>query len=375
MASANDALTTPLVSVHKSLKAKMVPFGGWLMPVSYTSVLQEHKAVRETCGIFDVSHMGEVIVTGVRAGAFLQYLTINDISKLDDGSGQYSAMLHEHGGMIDDLIIYRLKSDKYLLCVNASNTAKDFAWIEKQAAKFGGVQVANESDQWSQLAVQGPNSAAAVEALIGAAELAQFRSLQYMDIMSIKLFGMVALVARTGYTGEHGYEIYLPNDLAEKTWTALMETQPRSGIQPIGLGARNTLRLEACYLLYGNDMNDDVSPLEAGIAWATRLTKGDFIGRSALVAQKEAGPKRSQFAFVMSDEGIPRSGMEIYRNDEKIGVVTSGSVLPTIGGAGGMALITRGKASLNDEVHVDIRGKRKLARFVQKPLYKAKVKG
>jgi aminomethyltransferase len=345
------------------------------MPVSYTTVLQEHKAVREACGVFDVSHMGEVLVTGANAGAFLQHLTINDIEKLKDGSGQYSAMLHDHGGMIDDLIVYRLKSDRFLLCVNASNTAKDFAWIEKQAAKFGGVQVANESSAWSQLAVQGPNSAKAVEVLIGATDLAQFRSLQYMDIMGITLFGKAALVARTGYTGEHGYEIYLPNAVAEKTWLALMETQPATGIQPIGLGARDTLRLEACYLLYGNDMNDEVSPLEAGISWATRLTKGEFIGRNALLAQKEAGPKRSQFAFVMSEDGIARSGMEIYRNGEKIGVVTSGSVLPTVGGAGGMALITRGKASLNDEVEVDVRGKRKLARLVQKPLYKAKVKG
>ncbi len=375
MASGTEVLTTPLVAVHKSLKAKMVPFGGWLMPVSYTTVLQEHKAVREACGIFDVSHMGEVMVTGANAAAFLQHLTINDIEKLKDGSGQYSAMLHEHGGMIDDLIVYRLKADKYLLCVNASNTAKDFAWIDKQARKFSEVQVADESNLWSQLAVQGPASAKAVEALIGATDLAQFRSLQYMDIMNLKLFGKAALLARTGYTGEHGYEIYLPNEVAEKTWAALLETQPVTGIQPIGLGARDTLRLEACYLLYGNDMNDEVSPLEAGIGWATRLTKADFIGRAALVQQKEAGPKRSQFAFVMVEDGIPRSGMDLYRNGEKIGVVTSGSVLPTVGGAGGMALIARGKANLNDEVEVDIRGKRKLARLVQKPLYKAKVKG
>ena len=375
MASGTEVLTTPLVAVHKSLKAKMVPFGGWLMPVSYTTVLQEHKAVREACGIFDVSHMGEVMVTGANAAAFLQHLTINDIEKLKDGSGQYSAMLHEHGGMIDDLIVYRLKADKYLLCVNASNTAKDFAWIDKQARKFSEVQVADESNLWSQLAVQGPASAKAVEALIGATDLAQFRSLQYMDIMNLKLFGKAALLARTGYTGEHGYEIYLPNEVAEKTWAALLETQPVTGIQPIGLGARDTLRLEACYLLYGNDMNDEVSPLEAGIGWATRLTKADFIGRAALVQQKEAGPKRSQFAFFMVEDGIPRSGMDLYRNGEKIGVVTSGSVLPTVGGAGGMALIARGKANLNDEVEVDIRGKRKLARLVQKPLYKAKVKG
>ncbi len=375
MVASENALLTPLAATHKMLKAKMVPFGGWMMPVSYTSVLQEHKAVREACGLFDVSHMGEVVVTGPEAGAFLQKTTINDISRLQDGTGQYSAILNEHGGMIDDLIIYRIHQDKYLICVNASNRDKDFAWIHKQASKSQGVQVIDDSSRWSQLAVQGPKSAQAVEALIGAPDMGRFRAMKYMDIMSLKLFGTDAFLARTGYTGEHGYEIYMANEVAEKTWRALMETHNHSGIQPIGLGARDTLRLEACYLLYGNDMNETVSPLEAGISWAVKLAKGDFIGRDALVAQKEAGLKKGQFAFVMTEDGIPRSGMELFINGEKVGVVTSGSVLPTVGGAGGLALLDAGKAALGEAVEVDIRGKRKLARLVEKPLYKAKVKG
>ena len=277
--------------------------------------------------------------------------------------------------MIDDLIVYRLRADRFLICVNASNTSKDFGWISQQAQKFPGVQVNNESDKWSQLAVQGPKSPTAIDALIGAPDRDRFHALNYMDIMPLKLFGREALLARTGYTGEHGYEIYLPNEVVEKTWSALLETHSRSGIQPIGLGARDTLRLEACYLLYGNDMNDDVSPLEAGIAWAVKLSKGDFIGRNALLSQKEHGKKRTQFAFTMIEDGIPRAGMELHKNGERVGVVTSGSVLPTVGGAGGLALLDTGKVVLGDQVEVDIRGKRKLARLVEKPLYKAKVKG
>jgi aminomethyltransferase len=353
----------------------MVPFGGWLMPVSYSTVLQEHKAVREACGLFDVSHMGEVFVTGADAGRFLQSITINDIDRLKDGGGQYSAILHPTGGMIDDLIIYRLKANEYLICVNASNADKDYQWICSQAERFPGVKVTNESAKWSQLAVQGPNSRDAVESLLNGSDKETLGRLAYMQIASLHIAGKAVFVARTGYTGEHGYELYLPNEAAPAVWAALMETQGRTGLSPIGLGARDTLRLEACYLLYGNDMNDSVSPLEAGISWATRLDKGDFIGRAALVAQKEAGLNRLIFAFQMTEDGIPRHDMDVYKDGELVGKVSSGSVLPTVGGAGGMALLNPKKCAVGDTVEVDVRGKRKLARLVQKPLYKAKVKG
>lgn len=365
---------TPLCEMHQTLKAKMVPFGGWLMPVSYTSVLAEHKAVRETCGIFDVSHMGEVFVRGPGAAAYLQSMTINDIGRLKDGGGQYSAILHANGGMIDDLIIYRLSDQEFLVCVNASNTDKDFNWLRENAQGKAGVTVTNASSEWSQIAVQGPTSMQAVLPLLAPADQAKLKQLDYMQILSVPQFGQKAFIARTGYTGEWGYELYVPNGVATRVWTALMEQQG-TGIQPIGLGARDTLRLEACYLLYGNDMDDAVSPLEAGISWAVRMDAGDFVGKDALLKQKTAGVKRLNFAFKMEGDGIPRHDMEIFVGDTKVGKVTSGSVLPTVGGAGGMALCDPTRVKIGDTVEVDIRGKRKLARLVQKPLYKAKVKG
>jgi aminomethyltransferase len=370
-----DTRRTALYDVHKQLKAKMVPFGGWSMPVSYTSVLAEHKAVRERCGLFDVSHMGEVFVTGADAQAFLQKVTVNDLARLKDGSGQYSALLQDDGGMIDDIIVYRLRAEEFLICVNASNVEKDYHWLSKQAAAFPKVWVTNSSADWSQIAVQGPTSKAAVETLIGPAAKPTFNGLEYMQIMRVPFFGQDAFVARTGYTGEWGYELYVPNEIAPRLWTGLMETADRTGIVPVGLGARDTLRLEACYLLYGNDMNETVSPLEAGIGWAVRLDKGSFIGRDPLIRQKETQSGRQMFAFKMEEDGIPRHDMDVYVGEELVGKVTSGSVLPTVGGAGGFALLKRGKAKLGDAISVDIRGKRKLARLVEKPLYKAKAKG
>lgn len=374
MSASTEGKKTPLCDIHQALKAKMVPFGGWFMPVSYTSVLAEHKAVREKCGLFDVSHMGEVFVRGPNAAAYLQSMTINDIGRLKDSGGQYSAILHPNGGMIDDLIIYRLGEQEFLVCVNASNTDKDFGWLRENAQGKAGVTVTNESSAWSQIAVQGPTSKAAVLPLLSSVEKDKLQALEYMQILRIEQFGQKALIARTGYTGEWGYELYVPNAVAARVWTALMEQQG-TGVQPIGLGARDTLRLEACYLLYGNDMDDSVSPLEAGISWAVRLDAGDFIGKDALLKQKEAGLTRLNYAFKMEGDGIPRHDMEIYLGDSKIGKVTSGSVLPTVGGAGGMALCDPRKVKVGDTVEVDVRGKRKLARLVQKPLYKAKVKG
>lgn len=359
---------TPLFEEHVAAKAKMVPFGGWNMPVSYEGVLAEHKTVREVCGIFDVSHMGEVRVKGPEAAKFLQYITINDIQKLQDGCGQYSAILNEQGGMIDDLIIYRLAADDYFVCVNASNTDKDFQWIQSKAKGFK-VDVTNESELWAQIAVQGPKSKDVLAPFFGET----LHTLPYTNIAKASVFGSPVLLARTGYTGEWGYEVYVPTAIARKFWAALLEQNTKTGVKPIGLGARDTLRLEACYLLYGNDMNDAVSPLEAGIAWATKLDKGDFIGRQALINQKESGLKRKMVAFKMTEDGIPRHGMKIDAGNGRVGEVTSGSVLPTIGGAGGMALVD---ASLKegDTFGVDIRGTLKKAVVVKRPIYAAKVK-
>ncbi len=373
MAESMSDQKTPLYDEHKKLGAKTAPFGGWVMPISYTSVLDEHACVRTRCGIFDVSHMGEIRVRGVDAAKYLQYLTINDISRLQDGTGQYSAILQPSGGMIDDLIIYRLKLDDFLVCVNASNADKDFRWFAEQAKNFN-VQVTNESSQWGQLAVQGPASQAAVLELLAVSEHSRLNAMDYMQIAAFDVGGQKCLVARTGYTGEHGYELYLPTTVLVSVWQGFIATKPKTGLQPIGLGARDTLRLEACYLLYGNDMDETVSPLEAGIGWAVRLEAGDFIGRATLQRQKQDGVPRAMIAFKFEDAGVPRHGMDVYIGDRRIGTVTSGSVLPTVGGAGGMALVEAKTAVVGDQIEVDVRGKRKLARVLKRPLYLAKVK-
>lgn len=363
---------TALYEEHVKLGAKLIEFGDWMMPVFYSSVLAEHKAVRDSVGVFDVSHMGELRVTGSDALAFLQYLTINDVSKLNDGTGQYSAICNEQGGMIDDLILYRLNPNNYFLCVNASNISKDFAWISKQAAPFKNLQVINESEEWSQIAIQGPLSADALKNVFQKDSRA-IDALAYMQIIPLNFEGSTLLLARTGYTGEKGYELYLPNIAAPSLWRSFLSKGQDLGIRPIGLGARDTLRLEACYLLYGNDMDENVSPLEAGIAWATKLTKNDFIGKAKLVQQKETGIERKLTAFKMIDHGIPRHGMHLFLQGKHIGVVTSGSVLPTVGGAGGMALLSL-KLDLGSEFEIDIRGKTKKAVITERPIYKARVK-
>lgn len=363
---------TPLFDLHTQSGAKMVPFGGWMMPVSYESVLSEHKNVREACGIFDVSHMGEVRVKGPDAQRFLQWLTINDIERLKTGAGQYSAILNESGGMIDDLIIYRLGDDEFFICINASNRSKDFTWIKEKSKGFA-VDVRDESDLWAQIAVQGPKSLDAMSNLLAPPDAVRLRSLPYTNILQSPLLGASVYIARTGYTGEFGFEIYLPAQSAKQVWTALTSLKDKYGVKPIGLGARDTLRLEACYLLYGNDMTDSVSPLEAGIAWATKLDKGDFIGRAALMDQKACGIKRQIVAFKMADDGIPRQGMKVFFQGKDIGHVTSGSVLPTLGGAGGMALLAHGPKE-GDEILIDIRGQQKRAKVCKRPLYAARTK-
>lgn len=363
---------TPLFDLHTQQGAKMVPFGGWMMPVSYESVLNEHKNVRQACGIFDVSHMGEVRVKGPDARKFLQWLTINDIERLKVGAGQYSAILNENGGMIDDLIIYRLGENEFFICVNAANRNRDFAWIKDRSKGFV-VEVVDESDQWAQIAVQGPTSQDVVKTLLNDADADKLKNLPYTNIIEAHLSGTKSYIARTGYTGEFGYEIYLPSKISPNVWSSLLSMGDKFGVKPIGLGARDTLRLEACYLLYGNDMTDTVSPLEAGIAWATKLDKGEFIGRTALLEQKLRGIPRQLVAFKMGSDGIPRHGMSVFHGGKEIGCVTSGSVLPTLGGAGGMALIEPGLKE-GDEILVDIRGQKKSANICKRPLYAARTK-
>lgn len=341
------------------------------MPIQYEGVIAEHQTVRTGCGSFDVSHMGEIIVSGEQAQDFLQWVTINDITRLAPGQGQYSAMLNEAGGMIDDLIIYRIADQEYLLCVNASNDDKDYQWLSSQSGKFK-VKLSHESDRWSQIAIQGPKSSECLLALFDNATQNKISALQYMEIIPADFQGQTGWIARTGYTGEKGFEIYIPNLVAAATFTDLVE---KTDAKPIGLGARDTLRLEACYLLYGNDMNDTVSPIEAGIGWATRMDCGEFVGKDAVVKHKEAEAKRRKnVAFIMEDKGIGRQGMKLYKGDQLVGEITSGSHLPSLEKAGGMALVDKDLVAVGDSVEIDVRGKRKLAKIVKRPLYSAKVK-
>ena len=364
---------TDLYETHVKYGAKIVPFGGWAMPLSYKGVLAEHHAVRKACGLFDVSHMGEIIVSGSKSFDFLQAHTINDLRKLSVGKGQYSALLNHRGGMIDDIIVYQLAPDSYFICVNAANIQKDFEWLEGQSKKWSSnIHVKNESQNWGQLAIQGPKSLEALSLLF---EKLDTTSLPYMSVKEVNILQWKALLARTGYTGEKGYELYVPTMALTHCWEKIMETAPKTQVQPIGLGARDTLRLESCYLLYGNDMDEDTNPLEAGIAWACKLEKGNFVGRESLINQKNKPLTKQIFAFIMIEDGIPRNSMEAFTlSGESLGKITSGSVLPTVGGSGGMALLDPQKIKIGDQFYVDIRGKKKLATIVPKPLYQPKIR-
>lgn len=364
---------TILYDEHKKLGARVVPFGGWEMPVYYESVLAEHKTVREHVGIFDVSHMGEISVSGQSSFEFLQSLTTNDLSKLADGQGQYTAICNEAGGMIDDLILYRINKETYFLCVNASNTSRDFEWIKNHSTKYPNVSVINDSSKFGQIAVQGPSALPALLSLFPKDYHPTLEKLSYTHIVKLNFASHACYIARTGYTGEKGYELYLPNEVTIKAWRQLLELNGHLGIKPIGLGARDTLRLEACYLLYGNDMNEQVSPLEAGIAWAVKLEK-EFIGKNQLIVHKKDGVRKKIVAFKMIDSAIPRSHMILLNKDLKdIGHVTSGSILPTLGGAGGLAFVDS-SLTIGSEIFVDVRGKNKLAHIVEKPLYRGHTK-
>ena len=372
MATAGEK--TALYEQHVHGKAKIISFAGWQLPAFYTSVLEEHRCVREQVGIFDVSHMGEFFCSGPDARRFLQYLTINDVSRLQPGHGQYTAFCNELGGVVDDLILYQLAEERYLMCVNAANIAGDFQWLQKYAPGFAQLTLENASAQWSQIAIQGPKSLQALAGIVPAAIFSRVCELAYTHLLSLPLQGATCYVARTGYTGEKGYELYLPHHLATWAWQGLLATKANTGIQAIGLGARDTLRLEAGYLLYGNDLSETISPLEAGIGWATKLDGEDFVGRAALLQQKAEGIKRRIHCFIMDEPGIARSAMEVYRGSELIGMVTSGSVLPTVGGAGGMALLRNGTVAVGDPISVKIRQDLKKAKITNRPLYAARVK-
>ena len=343
----------------------MVDFGGWEMPVQYSGILEEHRAVRERVGLFDVSHMGEFAVSGPDSLAALQWLTPNDVSKLADGRIQYSAFLTERGTFVDDLLVYRKSADDYLLVVNAGNTPKDFAWATDHAR--GRVKIENHSDRWALIAVQGPKAAA----LLARVASPDPSDLPYYGFREGKVAGAPALVSRTGSTGEDGFEVYCRPEDAEAIFRRLLEEGRGDGVLPCGLGARDTLRLEAKMALYGNDIDDTVTAFEADLGWIVKLGKGDFLGREALAAQKAAGVPRRLVGFEMTDRGIARHGYAA-KTAAGPGLVTSGTHSPTLGKPIGLALLPSAAAAVGTEFEVDIRGRGAAARVVPTPFYKRK---
>ena len=353
---------TALTSVHTALGAKMVPFAGYNMPVSYEGIIQEHHTVRNDVGVFDVSHMGEFLLEGEGALDLIQKVTSNDASVLFDGKVQYSCMPNGKGGIVDDLLVYRMSATKYLLVVNASNIEKDWNWISSHNS-FG-VKMTNISDDMSLLAVQGPKAAQALQALtqidLGSMEYYSFQIGTFAGVNDI-------IVSATGYTGAGGFEIYFPNAVAEQMWNAIFEAGNDFGIKPIGLGARDTLRLEMGFCLYGNDINDETSPLEAGLGWITKFTK-DFINKDFLLKQKEAGLTRKLVGFEMIDRGIARQHCIVKdENGNEIGEVTSGTQSPTSGKIIGMAYVATPFSKVGTEIYMDIRGKLMKATVAKAP--------
>ena len=357
---------TALTNIHIALGAKMVPFAGYNMPVQYEGVNTEHQTVREGVGVFDVSHMGEFLISGPEAINLIQKVTSNDASILTIGRAQYSCMPNGKGGIIDDLIIYMIKENTYLLVVNASNIDKDWDWITSHN-NFD-TEMRNLSDEYSLLAIQGPQAVAAMQSLtsVDLSEI-KYYHFEVADFAGIEH----VIISATGYTGSGGFEIYCKNSEAEQVWNSVFQAGESYGIKPIGLAARDTLRLEMGYCLYGNDIDDSTSPLEAGLGWITKLEKEDFIDKPFLLKQKEEGVSRKLIAFELIDKGIPRKDYPIVdASGDKIGVVTSGTMSPSMKKPIGLGYVSIDKAKIDTEIYVEIRAKSVKARIVKLPFYK-----
>jgi aminomethyltransferase len=357
---------TPLFSVYANHGGKTIDFGGWELPVQFTSILEEHDAVRNRAGLFDVSHMGEVDVKGPDALAYVQKITTNDASKLVNNQAQYSIMCYPDGGTVDDLLVYKLADDHYLLVINASNIDKDYDWMKQNLE--GNVTVDNVSDQVCQLALQGPLAEKTLQKLTDT-DLAQIGFFRFLPEVTVA--GFNALVSRTGYTGEDGFEIYCKPEDAKELWNQILAAGKEFGVVPCGLGARDTLRFEAKLPLYGQELSKSISPLEAGVGFAVKVDKETpFIGQEALRAQKADGLPRKLVGVEMIDRGIPRSHYPVFVGGEQIGEVTTGTQSPTLKKNVGLALIKKDFAVIDSEVEVEIRGKRLKAKIVKTPFYK-----
>lgn len=349
---------TGFYEMHLKHHAKMVEFAGFYMPIQYTSILEEHKKVRTSVGMFDVSHMGEVEISGPQALEFINHIAINDASKIEVNQAQYSAMCYEDGGIVDDLIVYRLK-DRYWLVVNAANTHKDFEWMLQH--RIDGVEIKNISDDISQLAVQGKNAEVALQVLTDV----DLSAIKFYWFAEGRLADVEMLISRTGYTGEPGFELYFDRQFSEQVWEKIIEAGKPYGLSPIGLGARDSLRLEKKYCLYGNDIDETTNPLEAGLGWITKLDKGDFIGREALLRIKQEGIKRKLIGFEVEGRMIPRHGYEIKKDGEKVGVITSGAYSPILEKNIGLGYVEIAHANIGEQIDIE-HGNRSVAAVIVK---------
>ncbi|HPR64194.1 MAG TPA: glycine cleavage system aminomethyltransferase GcvT [Thermoanaerobaculia bacterium] len=355
---------TPLFEEQVRLGGRMVEFAGFMMPVQFSGLVDEHMAVRTAAGVFDVSHMGEVEVKGPEAFEFVQSITTNDVSKLSVGRAHYTSMLTERGTFVDDLLVYMLAEDHFFLVINAANAPKDIQWMRDHNPM--GAVIEDRCAAYAQIAVQGPNTEAILQPMVEA----DLPAVKYYRFTIAKVIGREAIVSRTGYTGEDGFEIYCSPEDAAPIYRELFTHGKSQGLKPCGLGARDTLRLEACMALYGNDIDDAHTPWEAGLDWIVKIDKGDFIGRPALQEQKETGITRKLVGFEMIDKGIARHGYPVVIGDEVTGEVTSGTQLPFVGKAMGMAYVPVAHTEPGTEILIDIRGRRLKARVVPMPFYK-----
>ncbi len=361
---------TPLHDLHIELGAKMVPFAGWDMPVQYKGLVSEHEAVRNRAGLFDVSHMGEIEVDGPQATAFVNYLVVGDVNSLPIGKVLYSLMCYENGGVVDDLLVYRKAESSYLLVINAGNIEKDDAWVREKAKEFD-VYARNCSDDFAQVAIQGPLA----QAILQKKTELDLDTIGFFEFVSdVEIAGVSALVSRTGYTGEDGFEIYTAPGDAPAIWKHLLEAGESQGLECAGLGARDTLRFEATLPLYGHEIKADITPLEAGLGYFVDLEGAEFIGKAALEKQKREGLELKLIGFEMIDKGIPREGYSVIRSGDVIGTVTTGYKAPTVGKRIGLAHVDIEYTKLGMEFEIEIRGKRRKAQVISKRFYTKKYK-
>ncbi|MGP4074386.1 glycine cleavage system aminomethyltransferase GcvT [Halobacillus sp. K22] len=359
---------TPLYAEYKKLGAKTIDFGGWDLPVQFSSIKEEHEATRTKAGLFDVSHMGEVLVEGEGSLSYLQKMLTNDVSKLEPGKAQYAIMCYENGGTVDDLIVYQLGSGKYLLVINAANREKDAEWLKKH--QDGDVSIKDLSDEYVQLALQGPKAEEILQS-ITKTDVSEIKFFRFKADVFIDDVQDGAIVSRTGYTGEDGFEIYLPASSGPDLWQALLKAGEKHGILPVGLGARDTLRFEANLALYSQELSSEITPIEAGLGFAVKIKKeADFIGKEVLKKQKEEGPTRKLVGIEMLDKGIPRTHYEVFDGEKTIGFITTGTQSPTLGKNVGLALLNREYTEIGTEVTVQVRKRRLQAKVVPTPFYK-----